>query len=111
MIECPPGVVEIQYPTLFDKPSATDNSGKTPDFTKTRPVVIGEMSESLVIAVTWTARDDSGNTDHCKINYKYKNEGKNKGLLFCLLCIIPAFNYPYHRVTASEQPVKAVISN
>ncbi len=84
MIECPSKVVEIQYPTLLNKPNATDNSGKPPNVIKTSQLVIGEISASLVIAATWTARDDSGNTDECRIIYAYKNEGKPEACRFAL---------------------------
>ncbi len=95
MIECPSNIVEIQYPTLFNKPHATDNSGKTPNVTMTSQIVIGEISESLVIAITWTARDDSGNTDECRIIYTYKNEGKAKAYRFAFSVLMP----PSHGVT------------
>ncbi len=89
VIECPSKIVENQYPTLFHKPKATDNSGKAPELTITSQTVFEMISPSFFVAVTWTARDDSGNKDRCTINYSYKNEGKTKAYRFVFSVLIP----------------------
>ncbi len=89
VMECPEFEV-TSYPTMAkNEVRATDNSGTASRLSRTTPIVIEQTSSSLIFTVTWTARDDSGNTDKCTITYIYKTKSKTNEYRFVFTVLRP----------------------